>query len=510
MKIRESKLLDVLFLLGLGIAAYVNSFLGVFQFDDFRCIVNNAALRVANFPEALLALWRFSPGRVMTFLTFWVNFQLGALNPFGYHLFNLILHLVNGLLFFVFLLKLKKLCKIEDDSLALLGAAFFLVNPVQTQAVTYIVQRLEMLGFFFLIIHLLSLYWLWQGKGKEKILAGFLAIFSLILGLFCKETVAVAPLLGAIGYLLFAPEEQRPRAKTLFFFGALAFCFFLVLAAIVLKFSGVLSFSPLAFNFQPLERLFEETPSPLQYFATQFKVWVVYLRLTIFPLFLRVEYDYPVYSTFASWDVLLSILFLLGLFLLGIFSLKKNPALLFGLAFFALVLAPSATLIPNGLYEHRLYGALPGIIIALLYGVIPLFQKGKVFIKAALWGFVLLFVVLTFQRNFVWQSEERLWHDAVEKSPKNFRAQTNYGQTLMAREAYEEALPYLVKSVMIRPITVEAHFNLACCLANLGRLEEAAAELRATKKLKCRLPEVRKLVDETLKEIEKNLKPQDK
>jgi Flp pilus assembly protein TadD len=81
----------------------------------------------------------------------------------------------------------------------------------------------------------------------------------------------------------------------------------------------------------------------------------------------------------------------------------------------------------------------------------------------------------------------------------------NVGQALMGKERYLEALPYLKKAIELRPQTVEAHYNLACCLAGMGDLEGAREELLTAKKLKSKLPEVKRLVNEALKEIDQAL-----
>ena len=95
-------LLDLFLLFLLAVAAYVSSFRGTWQFDDFRCIVSNSHLR------NLTEVWPFSPGRFLVFLTFWANYRFCALDTFWYHFVNLFIHILNGFLFYFFLLLLQE------------------------------------------------------------------------------------------------------------------------------------------------------------------------------------------------------------------------------------------------------------------------------------------------------------------------------------------------------------------------------------------------------------------
>lgn len=487
MKAKKSDiLLDLLLLALLSVAAYVTSFRGAYQFDDFRCIVLNESLKSGS----LSAVMRFSPGRFLVFLTFFLDQKFFPGSIFWQHGVNLFIHILNGCLLYWLLLLMER-----KRPLSFICAALFLLHPVQTQAVTYIVQRLELLCLTFFLLHFACLL---LARGNRFWLFG--AAAALVMGMFCKENMAVAPLAALAGYLIFFCRDAgaffRNNKKYFFAAGAL----FFVLALLVLKFAGV--WKGTSFDLRPLERLYADTPDLAAYFATQFKVWVVYLRLCFWPLGLRVEYDTPVLEGFGSPFVWGAVIFWLALFY-SAFRFRKNlPWFAFGLVYFALYLAPAATLIPNGLYEHRLYGALPGVITAVVFSVPEKWEKGLRWISFVL---IALFLVLTAARNLYWRDAELLWRDTLRKSPLSFRANANVGQALLEKERYQEALPYLERAVVLRPQTVEAHYNLACCLAGMGDLRGAKEELVKAKKLKSRLPEIRKLVEETLREVDQAL-----
>ena len=483
-------LLDLFLLFLLAVAAYVSSFRGTWQFDDFRCIVSNSHLR------NLTEVWPFSPGRFLVFLTFWANYRFCALDTFWYHFVNLFIHILNGFLFYFFLLLLQEAAgKTEERRFsAFLCAALFLVHPVQTQAVTYIVQRLELMCFTFIMAHLIFLLLALKNK-----LFYIPAVLVLILGLFCKENMAVAPLIAILGYFLFAQVDLKTFLKENKKYILAAAASFILLSLLVLRFAGV--WKGTSFDLSPLARLYEDTPDIFAYFATQFKVWVIYLRLCFWPFGLRLEYDVPLEGFSSPW-VILAILFWLALALAAWRMRKRWPYFAFGLGFFALALAPAASIIPNGLYEHRLYCALPGILIALVF---TFFAKKNIYNAALLIVVILLFTYASFQRNFYWSDAELIWRDNLKYSPENFRVNANVGEALLNKEQYESALPYLKKAIELRPQTVEAHYNLACCLAGMGDLLGAREELLTAKKLKSRLPEVKRLVDEAIKEIDQAL-----
>lgn len=484
-------ILDLLLLFLLAVAAYVSSFKGAWQFDDFRCIVSNSSLR-----GQLIDVWHFSPGRFFVFLTFWGNYRLCALDTFWYHFVNLALHILNGFLFYYFLLLLQEAAgkKEERRFPAFLCAALFLAHPVNTQAVTYIVQRLELMCFTFFLMHLIFL--LLSLKRKIFLLG---AILALIAGLFCKENMAVAPLIAILGYFAFAQIDLKTFLKEKKKYLFIAATAFLLLCLLVLRFAGV--WKGTSFDFSPLARLYEDTPDVWAYFATQFKVWIIYLRLCFWPFGLRLEYDVPLEGFSSIW-VIMAIVFWIALAAFTWINRKKYPYFAFGLGFFALALAPAATLIPNGLYEHRLYCALPGILIAVIF---TFFSKKNIFNAAFLSVIILLFTYASFQRNFYWSDAELIWRDNLKYSPENFRVNANVGEALLNKEQYGSALPYLKKAIELRPRTVEAHYNLACCLAGMGDLKGAKEELLTAKKLKSRLPEVKRLVDEAIKEIDQAL-----
>src|SRR4030042_2727061 len=196
---RNFKKLTIILIVILGSLVYSNSLFGSFHFDDKVSIINNGNIRdLSN----LRAIWRFWPTRFLTSFSLAVNYHFGHLKVFGYHLFNLLIHLLSAILaWWLALLTLstplmrdEQIAK-RKDIIALLAALVFLAPPIKTQAVNYIIQRATLLAAFFSLasLCLFALARLRQGW-KCKILS-LGSIIAAIFGMFTKEMAISLPFL---------------------------------------------------------------------------------------------------------------------------------------------------------------------------------------------------------------------------------------------------------------------------------------------------------------------------
>ena len=326
---------------------YSNTFRIPFQFDDQISILGNPAIKdVGN----LKAIFLFSPTRFFTYGTFALNYYFTELNVFGYHIINLIIHICASLLvmWFVTLTFATPAAKdtrpaAHKKSLAFLAALLFAVHPVQTQAVTYIVQRLASLATLF---YLLTMCLYIQGRllqlsGTARKLSISLfcaAAVSAIIGMFTKETVFTLPFAILLYEFCFFRSTFIYNWKFL----VLVFTFCLLIPLIIFS-TGSIDFDKL--------RAMQEGPdgivyiSPLEYFFTQFRVLITYLRLVILPVNQNLDYDYPVAHTFFNAQTLASFLALLGFFAAGIWAFAKNRIISFAIFWFLLTLSIESSFI---------------------------------------------------------------------------------------------------------------------------------------------------------------------
>ena len=214
----------------LSLLVYANAFQVPFQFDDLPNITDNGSVHL----KALSLQWldqlikqNSDSIRIFAYFTFALNYYFGGLQVFGYHLVNLLVHISSGLLLYGFLLLTLTLPSLRERygarafPIALFSSLLFLCHPVQTQSVTYIVQRMTSLGgmFYLLAMVLYVKGRLASGAKSYLFLAGM--VLSYLLGLFTKENVAILPLFIALyEFYFFQNLEVSPRGKKALLYAA--------------------------------------------------------------------------------------------------------------------------------------------------------------------------------------------------------------------------------------------------------------------------------------------------
>lgn len=481
-----------------------------FIFDDFHAIEENLKIRD---PGNFLTLDSLRAQRPLVDLSFALNYHLGGVEVFGYHLFNLIIHFVSACL--VYLLALVIFRRLDEigystngrQYLFVVPAAFvalvFALHPVQTQAVTYIVQRYTSMAAMFYLASVLC-YILGRqammvaqarkladtGQTQPKIPFTSPALFALcfVLGMasFLSKQIAISlPLtILLVEYFMFDRTWAGWKKKLVLLTPlCIAFFLFALYSAGVLQ--GEIS----------LGRVLEETDqrtretlevSRLQYLLTQFQVIPIYLGLLIWPVNLSLDYMYPfVDSLFRGWTFwgFLLLVILAGA---GVGLCKFLPALSLGIFWIFITLSVESSLIPisDALFEHRLYLPMFGFALILGWAFNEVYRRWQV--PALVLGIFVLIIlaVVTYQRNAVWLDPVTLWADTLNNRPNNPRAHNNLGQALEKQERIWEAARHYQKALKLRPGYAEVHLNLGLVLAKAGRIEQAAEHFEYTVKLR--------------------------
>ena len=477
-----------LFAVGLVLAAcwaYSTSFHGVFVGDDLEALVQNP--NITSLSTALTTPADTTvAGRPVVSLTFAINYALAepeGLEPWGYHAVNLAIHLGAGLVLFALgrrtlmtqalPARLREAAAPASFAIALL----WILHPLQTAAVTYVVQRAESLMGLFLLLTLYCVVratdpavtrWRWWAGG---------AIAASALGMGSKEVMVVAPLLAALWIWIFRPEEPLAGERGRLLLGGLAGTW-LVLAWVVAS-----------------DARGESVGFGLggwtwwSYLRTQSAVIVHYLRLAVFPSALVFAYAWPPAPSWLAVAPQLALLSALGL-LSAIAIARRNAAGFPGACFF-LILAPSSSVLPIATEvaaEHRMYLPLAAVIAAI---VPPAFTRLP---RLAAWVLVGLiaatFGVLTHARNKDYSSLEALMQDTVDKRPQNARALVTLGGHLLGLERYAEAERHLRTAIAVPRypgddpgVPAMAHMYLGSALAAQNRLEEAIPILEKARAL---------------------------
>jgi len=494
-----------LFILAIsGIVIYSNSFQVPFLFDDLMSIMENPVIKdIKNF-FLNASGYNYNPRRFLGYLTFSLNYRIGGFDVTGYHVFNLAVHIISAMLLYALVRLTFRTPALRATTLsptagllALCAAVFFVVHPLQTQAVTYIVQRLTSLTALFYLLSL-CLYATWRLAKEEdppqngKALPLYvLCLITIVLAMKTKEIAFTLPFMVVLyEFCFFRQRKLLPLVPIL-----------LTLAIIPLSLLNLEKPVSVVLSDVTEVTKVQAQVSRWVYLMTQFTVITTYIRLLFFPVNQNLDYDYPLHDTFFTVPVFLSFVFLLVLVLLGVYlffrSGRRNGEgtgelrlVCFGIFWFFIALSVESSIIPivDPIFEHRLYLPSAGFFIACVTGLAMVVQKAKSrtavnVITAVVITAVVVLGGATYARNRVWQNEVTLWKDVVKKSPFKARPHNNLGAFYDKQGRSEEAIRELLTAIQIQPDHDDAYYNLGITYTGLGRINDAIEAYRAAVRL---------------------------
>lgn len=459
-----------------GFIIYSNTFRCPFQFDDTLFIVSNFDIRN---PANLYDMWASYSTRFVTFLTLALNYSVGRLDVFSYHVVNLVIHISNALLVWCLALLTFRTPAVKNNKIseysyeiAFFSALIFLCHPIQTEAVTYIWQRAASLAAFFYLLAL-CLYIksrLAQYCNQSKLRAGTFYTLSLIacfFGMFSKENMVTLPAIIILYELTFLKEDRKFNWKAIAPFVLLAF---LVPAMVLLTKTR---------DFRIAKNIIEQDPAMNYFSITQPRVIVTYIRLLFLPINQNLDYDYPVTKSLLEIPALLSMALIVSVLSAAIIFLKKYRVPAFFILWFFITLLPEASIIPmkDVIFEHRLYLPLAGFAIFIISAGYYLFGKKKRKLLAIFFILVaFLYGALTYARNAIWKDGLTLWGDTITKSPDKARPYINRGIAYTNQGSLDKAISDYDKALEISPSYAEAHNNLGFVYYKKGDMEKAITE----------------------------------
>ncbi|NMC36332.1 tetratricopeptide repeat protein [Candidatus Beckwithbacteria bacterium] len=457
----------------LTIALYAVSLSHEFVLDSIQHIVNNVFVRDLN---QTIQKYGFKNPRFLGYLSFALNYELVKLDPFFFQLTNILIHIANAFLVWklgsAFLsLPLFEKTKFKQDKnwLALLLALLFLLHPLQTQAVNYIIQRFVLLVTFFYLLtfYLFTLSFLAKDKAIRNRLLIATAL-SIMMAFFSKETAYTLPLMLGIYYLFFIVFDLdfRKLIKYVPIVGV-------VLGVMWLLFDKAYD---IATVFKP--QLSPATGVWLNsstYLFTQFRVLVKYIQLLILPYSQNFDYYFPPSQSLFEPLVLLSLIVLLLIISLAYFLYKQNRLLTFGIAWFFISLLVTSSIIPisDVIVEHRLYLTMFGFALTLVFSVYALVRENMEKTMIIFVPILLLYSGLTLHRNYIWRSDISLWQDVIKKAPQNLRAYNSLATSLIEDGKLNEAKSYLEDIITRNPKYVYGYNNLGTIAEKQSKLDEA-------------------------------------
>lgn len=468
-----------------GAGVYQGSLWGQFVLDSIDQIAMNPRIR-SLWPDGaggsvLPAYLRSS--RPVVEASFALNYALGGVEPAGYQLVNVLVHVAAAITLYGLIRRVLALPALAGRyrqsaaHVAFAASLLWMVHPLTTQAVTYTIQRSESMMALF---YLLTLYCVVRCVQSSRELAWLLlAALCFTLGLGSKVVIATAPLLVVVmdGLLMdfaFARVIRRQWRWVLLLLGVTAAAAFAMgLPSLLSRTGGSAGFGVTAISSQ-------------QYAATQPEIILHYLTLALWPVELCLDYAWPAVPDLrsagpaAGFMGVLIILSLVG-------ALRRWRAAFLPLAFF-LILAPTSSFIPiyDLAAEHRMY--LP--LAALITGLVLAVDEGLAQLKTKAWikwstrrtlavmlvlGFAVPLAGRTIVRNRDYHDPLDLWRQVVDQQPASYRAHNNLGMLLLARNQPAAAMPHLHKAMMIpdRMAATTVQANIAKALVMLNRPADA-------------------------------------
>jgi len=468
------RVLSLLVIALVGFAVYLNSLQVPFIYDDFSSIPDNPYIRqlwplwnVFQTPPQATISWR-----PIVSLTLALNYALSGIEVWSYHLVNILIHLGTSLTLLGLLQRVLPNTPLATRYgpalkwIPLFAALIFVTHPIQTESVTYIVQRAEsLMGLFYL----LSLYCFARGAyGKRSSLWFGGSVLACFVGMATKQVTLTAPIMILLFDWAFVARGFAGIKKRAAYYAALigTYSMLFLLSLIYPK------IETWGFDTQGI--------TPFAYAQTQCGVLLHYLRLCLVPHPLVLNYEWPIAKQWGEWVPQgLCLISILGASLVTWF---KRPQLGYLAAWFFIILGPTSSFMPivsEVAAEHRLYLPLAAIAVGIVLGCFEISRflvakKGvpqPLFIKFAL---VILAVyisglsVATIRRNAVYKSEVSLWKDNIKKRPDNIGAYNDVGAYLTKEGKFDEALIYLEKALEINPQYWRTKSNLGILYHRLG------------------------------------------
>jgi len=482
-----SKRISIIILLISISISYANTFHASWHLDDYSNILTNKALHLTDIePKTLYSTFFANPiypgkkllHRPISNFTFALNWYFGGDDVEGYHFVNILIHIVMSIFLFLSILLLYKTPSLNKNPnlqfnyevIALFATLLWALNPIQTQAVTYIVQRMASLAAMFYVISIffyLKLRLSTLTKYKIIFICGLLV--SILLAIGSKENAAAIPFSLLLIELIFFRKNYYLNKTT---------NIFILTSSLILTLAA--SYSILHGEFGTLLKGYETRSFSLsERILTEPRVIIIYLSQLFYPATFRLslEHDLIVSTSFFSPpSTLLAIIFIIFLIVLGVLFIKKQPLISLSILFYFLNHLIESSFLPLELFfEHRNY--LPSIFIflpvadflvkkATSYRSIHPQRLRIIFMFSCLLLFVL--GTGTYIRNMAWISEQSLLHDTFEKSPNNARTSNNLANEYLKEGLYDHALRLYTNAKIHASTSPTPRATEICALNGIG------------------------------------------
>ena len=486
---------SVIALAAIILIIYGNSFDCSWHFDDEPNIVDNPNLHLKEFTWGNIKQALFSDRnnpeslyRPVPCLSFAINYYFVEFNVFGYHLVNISVHFIASVFLFLFIyhtLNLPSLrLKYAHNSyfIALLATVLWAANPIQTQAVTYIVQRMaSMAGMFYIMGMFFYLKARTADIRYQKVFYFILCFLFALMAFGSKENAVILPLSLFLYEILLLQKISRQDLKKILM------VFFVITGTIlILGFSYIYIQGGNIFSFL---NGYENRPFTLaQRLLTEPRIIVYYVSLLLYPVSTRLSVAHSIdisYSLFHPFTTPISFIAIFAAIFFAIYLAKKRPLISFSIFFFFINHVIESTILPLELiFEHRNY--IPSMLFFVPVAMGFCYLIGYYRVKRVMQFIIISFIVFiliglghsTFMRNFTWKNEKSLWIDASEKAPDLYRPHHNLGRYYGDHDRIERAISEY-KTALQKPVcnrkdeSFVTYYNLGMAYGILKDYEKA-------------------------------------
>jgi protein O-mannosyl-transferase len=484
--LKTTPLLPIIIIMLASISVYINALSDGFVCDDNLQILKNPWLKdIKNIPDIFSkSVWSFQKEtlisnyyRPLIHLIYLVNYHIFGMNPWGFHLVNILFHAAVSVLVFIIASRLLEKFKSPVSpwylSAPFFAAMLFATHPIHTEAVTYVACLPELSFTFF---YLLSLYlYIRFQEGFQK---GYLfSLVAFFIATLCKETAITLPLIVvAYDYIL-------KNTKGDFSVHLKKYIPYLIVTGVyfILRFNALGGFAP----FKEHTEL-----SIYQNIINVFPLFTKYLEKLVFPINLNAFHVFhPLVSIFEIKGVL-SFAVTLIFVVLTFITLKRNRAA--GFCFFLIAVPLLPVFYISGIaggtpfYERYLYLPSFGFVVILIFfieWVNNKFIKRNAIIAIIIIVLTGLYSAGTIRRNFDWNNELTLFTDTVRKSPDGDIPHYDLGYAYLRLGRIDEAIGEYKTAIKLNPDFFGAHYDLGYAYLRLGRIDEAIGEYKTAIKL---------------------------
>jgi protein O-mannosyl-transferase len=478
----------IIILIIFGISVYFNSLNNGFVYDDITIITENYFLN--NFTKALpdffsknyFAIAKETTYRPVGTLTYFLNYKIWGLNPFGYHLSSVFLHIINILLLFYLLNKL-----FGEKNISFLVSLIYMLHPVLTEAVNGVTFNEDILTTMFFLLSFIFYVKINENK-KSGTFYFFFSLFFFFMALISKEIAITLPVIillyevllkdGFSSDNIFKVKSIINDSLSVIIKKRLYYLGFAVVSIIYLYILFVAMKSP-------------DKPEVSSYGSDGLFLRIVYLpynlfsyiKISCFPFNLCLEHDFHYPSGFFSMENIISYLVVIGVILFSKYIYRYSKKIFFGIWFYIITLLPVLNIIPiyKPVADRILYLPMIGFCLVLGGILTEIFDRLKIENKRLKFGIRAVIIVLilfgysylTVTRNVVWKDELTLWGDVVKKNPRYAYGYGELGLAYLDKKMYVEAEYNIRKAIEIDKNALKPYVNLSLLLIEKDRLDDA-------------------------------------